>query len=380
MNYNKESLKIHAQKQGKFEIKSKVPLETKDDLSIAYTPGVGAVCTAIGDDIGKSWQLTNRSNQVAIVSDGTAILGLGDLGPEAAMPVMEGKAIIFKEFANIDAVPLCINTTDPEEIIKFVKQIEPSFAGINLEDISAPRCFEITNRLEQELSIPVFHDDQTGTAIVTLAALINACRITNRETRDLKVVVNGAGAGGIATAELLISQGVRDLILLDSRGIISKDREDLNKYKEKILNQTNKDNISGDLSKAMQGADVFVGLSVANLVSEEMVRAMNPNPMIFAMANPVPEIMPDAAIRAGASIVGTGRSDFANQINNALVFPGIFRGLFDHKKTKVTQDVKIATAKAVASCVEPTRDKILPELTDKQIVNRIVESIGKIES
>ena len=378
MDYNQESLKIHEERKGKFEIKSKVPLTTKDELSIAYTPGVGAVCTAIGDDKNKSWQLTNRANQVAIVSDGTAILGLGDLGPEAAMPVMEGKAIIFKEFANIDAIPLCIDTIDPEEIIKFCKQIQPSFAGINLEDISAPRCFDITTRLEEELSIPVFHDDQTGTAIVTLAALMNACRVTGRETRDLKIIVNGAGAGGIATAELLISQGVRDLILLDSRGIISRDREDLNKNKQEILPRINKDSISGDLAKAMQGADVFVGLSKANLVSEEMVKSMNPDHIIFAMANPVPEIMPDVAIRAGASIVGTGRSDFANQINNALVFPGIFRGLFDHKKSKVTQEIKIATAKAVASCVEPSKEKILPDLTDKEIVKRIVESIGNI--
>ena len=379
MNYNEESLKIHEEKKGKFEIKSKVPLTTKDELSIAYTPGVGAVCTAIGEDKNKSWTLTNRINQVAIVSDGTAILGLGDLGPEAAMPVMEGKAIIFKEFANIDAIPLCIDTKDPEEIIKFCKQIAPSFAGINLEDISAPRCFEITNRLAGELDIPVFHDDQTGTAIVTLAAFINACKVLGKNSSDLKVVVNGAGAGGIATAELLISHGVRDLILLDSRGIISRERDDLNTDKQKILPTTNKDNIAGDLAQAMQGADVFVGLSVANVVSEEMVRSMNPGPMVFAMSNPVPEIMPDLAIQAGASIVGTGRSDFNNQINNALVFPGIFRGLFDHRLTKVTQEIKIATAKAVASCVEPTKDKILPELTDKQIVERIVVEIGALK-
>ena len=379
MNYNEESLKIHEEKQGKFEIKSKVPLESKDDLSIAYTPGVGAVCTAIGDDKNKSWDLTNRSNQVAVVSDGTAILGLGDLGPEAAMPVMEGKAIIFKEFANIDAIPLCIDTKDPEEIIKFCKQIVPSFAGINLEDISAPRCFEITNRLEEELDLPVFHDDQTGTAIVTLAAFINACKVMGKDSNDLKIVVNGAGAGGIATAELLISHGVKDLILLDSRGIVSRDRDNLNSDKERMLEKTNKDNISGDLALAMQGADVFVGLSVANVVTEAMVTSMNADPMVFAMSNPVPEIMPDAALNAGASIVGTGRSDFNNQINNALVFPGIFKGLFDHKIRKITQEIKIATAKAVASCVDPTPEKILPQLTDKQIVTKIVEEIGKVK-
>lgn len=378
MDYNSESLKIHEEKKGKFEIKSKVPLTTKDELSIAYTPGVGAVCTAIGNDIEKSWKLTNRSNQIAVVSDGTAILGLGDLGPEAAMPVMEGKAIIFKEFANIDAIPLCINTTDPEEIIKFCKQIEPSFAGINLEDISAPRCFEITNRLVDDLSIPVFHDDQTGTAIVTLAAFINACKVADKNSNDLKVVVNGAGAGGIATAELLISQGVKDLILLDSKGIISKQREGLTFDKQKMAQITNKDNLNGGLVDAMQKADVFVGLSVANQVTQDMVRSMNPDPFIFAMANPVPEIMPNHASAAGASIIGTGRSDFANQINNALVFPGIFKGLLDNKIVKITQEIKIATADAIASCVEPTAERILPELTDKNIVKKIVENISNI--
>lgn len=378
MDYSKESLRIHEEKQGKIKIKSKVPLADKNDLSIAYTPGVGAVCAAIGEDIEKSWKLTNRANQVAVVSDGTAILGLGDLGPEAAMPVMEGKAIIFKEFADIDAMPLCINTTDTEEIIKFCKHIEPSFAGINLEDISAPRCFDILARLEEELSIPVFHDDQTGTAIVTLAALINASKVTGKNINDLKIVVNGAGASGIATAKLLLSQGAADVVLLDSRGIIYEGRDGLNKYKEEFAKISNKEKKQGGLAEAMAGTDVFVGLSKANLVTKEMVESMNAGPIIFAMANPVPEIMPDLALEAGASIVGTGRSDFLNQVNNALAFPGIFRGLFDHGIKKVTDKINIAAAQAIASCVEPTKDKILPQLTQKEIVDRISAEIGKL--
>lgn len=358
-------------------MRSKVPLKTRQDLSLAYTPGVAEVCREIGKDLENSWTLTNRANQVAIVSDGTAILGLGDLGPEAAMPVMEGKAIIFKEFAGIDAIPLCINTTVPAEIIKFCKLIEPSFAGINLEDISAPRCFEIVEHLENELEIPVFHDDQDGTAIVVLAALINACRLTNKVMNELKVVINGAGAAGIAISRLLLAQGVKDIILLDSSGTIYKGRPGMNGYKGKIAQVTNKKKIKGGLVEAMTGADVFIGVSKAHVVHEDMVRAMNSDPIVFAMANPVPEIMPDLAYEAGAAIVGTGRSDLPNQINNALVFPGIFRGLLDGKIRKVTVEMKLAAATAIAYSIKPKTDKILPSVLEKKVVAAIRNTLIK---
>ena len=309
MGYSKESIELHLRTRGKIEIKSKVSIKTKEDLSLAYTPGVAAVCTAIGLDKEKSYTLTNRANQVAVVSDGTAILGLGDLGPEAAMPVMEGKAIIFKEFADIDAIPLCINSTDVEDIIHFCKLIEPSFGGINLEDISAPRCFEIFERLENELSIPVFHDDQDGTAIVTLSAIINACRVTGRDIKDLHVVINGAGAAGIAIARLLLNAKAKEVVLVDTQGAIYEGRPGMNSTKQQIAEITNKAKHTGDLASTLIGADVFVGVSIGNIVSQEMVKGMNKNPFIFAMANPTPEIMPDLAYEAGASIVGTGRSD-----------------------------------------------------------------------
>jgi len=377
MDYNKKSVALHKKRRGKIEIRSKVPLKTRDNLSVAYTPGVAEVCREIGKDKKKSWTLTNRANQVAIVSDGTAILGLGNLGPEAAMPVMEGKAIIFKEFADIDAFPLCINSTEVEEIIKFCKLIEPSFGGINLEDISAPRCFEILERLEKELSIPVFHDDQDGTAIVVLAALINACRLTGKVMKDLKVVLNGGGAAGIAVTRLLLAQGIKDIILVDSRGIIYQGRGEMNSYKAAIAAKTNKRKLRGGLVEAMKGADVFVGVSKGGLVNKEMVESMNREPIIFAMANPVPEIMPEAAYAGGASIVGTGRSDFPNQVNNALVFPGIFRGLLDGRIKQVTTKMKIAAALAIAYSVKPRRDKILPSVLDKKVVKAIAKAINK---
>lgn len=375
MNYNKKSLELHKKHRGKFEIKSKVPLKNKIDLSLAYTPGVGAVSSAIGKNKKLSWELTNRANQVAIVSDGTAILGLGNLGPEAAMPVMEGKAIIFKEFAGIDAIPLCINTTDIDEIVKFCKLIEPSFGGINLEDISAPRCFEVLKRLENELNIPVFHDDQDGTAIVVLAALINACRVSGKAMKDLKIVLNGGGAAGIAVTRILLSQGVKDIIMVDSRGIIYEGRKNINPYKLEIAKKTNKKKIRGGLEDAMISADVFIGVSKGNLVSEEIVRSMNKNPIIFAMANPIPEIMPDKAFKAGAFIVGTGRSDFPNQINNALVFPNLFRGLLDGKIKKVTTKIKVAAAVALAYSIKPKRDMILPLVTDKKAGRAIAKAM-----
>lgn len=375
MNYDKKSIETHKKKRGKIEIKSKVPLKTKKDLSIAYTPGVGAVSLAIHKNKKKSWELTNRANQVAIVSDGSAVLGLGDIGPEAAMPVMEGKAIIFKEFAGIDAIPLCVNAKDTNEIVEFCKRIEPSFGGINLEDIAAPKCFDIVSRLEEELSIPVFHDDQDGTAIVVLAALINACRVSGKDINKIRIVINGAGAAGIAVARLLISQDIKDITLLDSRGAVHKKREDLNRAKKEIAKKTNKKQITGGLIEAMAGADVFIGVSKGNLLGAEMIKVMNKNPIIFAMANPAPEIMPDVALSAGAAIVGTGRSDLPNQINNALVFPGFFLGLLDGKIKKITNDMKVAAAEAIARGVKPTRDKILPEITDKKVAQTVARAI-----
>jgi malate dehydrogenase (oxaloacetate-decarboxylating) len=385
MDYSKKSIQLHKKHHGKIEIKPKVSLRSRDDLCLAYTPGVGAVSSEIGRNKKTSWELTNRANQVAIVTDGTAILGLGNLGPEAAMPVMEGKSVIFKQFAGIDAIPLCIDTTDIDEIIKFCKYIEPSFAGINLEDISAPRCFDILNRLEKELSIPVFHDDQDGTAIVTLAALINSCRVTGKVIKELKVVINGSGAAGIAIARLLLDQGVEDLILLDTKGTIYTGRKYLNPTKMAIANRTNRNRIKGGLDEAMRGTDVFIGVSKGNIVSDGMVRSMNPEPIIFAMANPIPEIMPKAARQAGAFIIGTGRSDFPNQINNALVFPGIFKGLLNlnmqlisantKKRIIISPKMKKAVALAIAYSIKPNKEKILPLIMDKKVVIKIEKAI-----
>jgi len=377
MDYSNKSIELHLRTRGKIEIKSKVDLSTKHELSLAYTPGVAAVCLEIGLDKEKSYTLTNRANQVAIVSDGTAILGLGDLGPEAAMPVMEGKSIIFKEFAGIDAIPLCINSTDVEDIVKFCKMIEPSFAGINLEDISAPRCFEIFERLEQELSIPVFHDDQDGTAIVTLAAIINACRVTGRDLNELSVVINGAGAAGIAIARLLIYARVKEVVLVDTQGAIYEGRPGMNPMKQKIAELSNRAKQKGNLQSSLVGADVFVGVSVGNIVTTEMIEGMNSAPFIFAMANPTPEIMPDLAYKAGASIVGTGRSDMPNQVNNALVFPGLFRGLFTTGITKVTAEIKMAVAASIAHSVEPTHDHLMPTAFNKDVVRNIVNVIAQ---
>jgi malate dehydrogenase (oxaloacetate-decarboxylating) len=380
-DYNKQAIALHKKLKGKIKINSKLSLATKDVLSKVYTPGVGAVCMAIREDRKKVWEYTNRGNMVAIVSDGTAILGLGNIGPKAGLPVMEGKSAIFSEFAGVDAVPLCINTTDVDEIVNFCKMIEPSFGGINLEDIAAPRCFEITERLEKELDIAVFHDDQDGTAIVILAALINSCRVYGRAIKDLKIVINGAGAAGIATARLLLAQGVKDIILLDSIGTVYKGRRYLNRYKKEIALKTNKRKIKGRLEEALIGADVFIGLSKANLVDEKMVMSMNQDPFIFALANPVPEIMPPLAKKAGAAIIGTGRSDFPNQINNALVFPGIFRGLLDGWHKNVTIKMKISAALAIAYSVKkPNKDNILPKITDKKVVKAIAEVIKKKKS
>jgi len=378
-----DPLDYHRAHRGKIEIKPKVPLNTAEDLALAYTPGVGKVCMEIVAHPEQVGSLTNKSNTIAIVSDGSAILGLGNIGPEAGLPVMEGKAMIFKTLADVDAVPLCIATQDTEEIVRFCKQIAPSFGGINLEDISAPRCFDILDRLEKELSIPVFHDDQDGTAIVALAALINATNVRGGDMQALKIVVNGAGAAGIAIARLFSAYGISDIILVDSKGIVALGRDGMNVYKEHIANISNPRGITGSLSDALIGVDAFVGVSGPGLLSQEMVRSMAPRPIIFAMANPEPEILPDDAKEAGAFIIGTGRSDFPNQINNALVFPGIFRALLDANtipKTCVLSEhmteVKIATAEAIASVVtEPTRDHIIPTVMDPAVVPAIRAAI-----
>ena len=375
MDYNKKAIALHKKYKGKIEIKSKIPLRSMDDLSAAYTPGVGAVCMEIKKDKEKSWTMTNRKNQVAIITDGTAILGLGDIGPEAGMPVMEGKAVIFKKYAGIDAFPLAINTKDTEEIIKFCKFIEPSFGGINLEDISAPRCFEITKRLEEELNIPMFHDDQDGTAIVVLAGLINACRLTGKVINELKIVINGAGAAGIAIARLLLAQGVKDVYLGDSKGLIYKGRPGLNKIKIEIAKRTNLKKMVGSKELALKNADVFIGVSKAKQLTKKDVKTMNPCPIIFALANPVPEILPKEAYAGGAAIVGTGRSDFFNQINNALVFPGLFQGLLNSNKKRVSMRMKLAVAVAIAYSIKPKKRKILPNITDKKVVKIISQAV-----
>lgn len=375
-DYKQASIDLHRKLKGKLEVISKVPVNTKEDLSLAYTPGVAGVSLAIAQDKELVKELTWRANVVAVVSDGSAVLGLGNIGPEAALPVMEGKCLLFKEFAGVDAVPIVLATQDTEEIINTVKAIAPSFSGINLEDISAPRCFEIEERLQAELDIPVFHDDQHGTAIVILAALINSAKVLDTDLRIQKVVINGAGAAAVAAAKLLRDYGYQDITLCDSKGIISADRDDLNPAKQALLEFTNKENQSGLLVDALQGAKVMLGLSVGNVVTPEMVKSMAEGPVIIAMANPDPEILPDVAKEAGAAIVATGRSDFPNQVNNVLGFPGIFRGLLDKKITKVTTEMKVRAAEAIASLVaEPTREMIIPSPLNKEVSKVVAAAI-----
>ena len=374
MDYNAESIKRHREKRGKMGIYSKMPLETIDDLCIAYTPGVAAVSLAIAANKAESWELTNRANTVAVVSDGSAVLGIGNQGPEAAMAVMEGKAILFKNLADVDAIPICLATQDAGEIIKTVRYLAPSFGGVNLEDISAPRCFEVEDAL-QDLGIPVFRDDQHGTAVVTAGALLNALKVVGKRLEDVKIVFSGAGAAGIATTKLLRAFGARNIILIDSKGIISKSRRDLTDIKKEMLAVTNPDNVEGGLEEAMRGADVFVGLSLAGLLSQKMVRSMAKGSIVFAMANPVPEIMPEPAKEAGAAVIGTGRSDYPNQINNCLAFPGIFRGALDARATRVTVGMKIAAARALASLVEkPTPERIIPWALDRKVVPAVAKA------
>ncbi|MBN2086885.1 NAD-dependent malic enzyme [Candidatus Peregrinibacteria bacterium] len=390
MDYYQESLKLHEEKRGKIEIKSKVPVQTKDDLSLAYTPGVAEPCRAIHKNPSDIYKYTNKGNMVAVVSDGSAVLGLGNIGGAAGMPVMEGKAILFKEFADVDAFPICLSTQDTEEIIATVKAIAPTFGGINLEDISAPRCFEIEERLIKELDIPVFHDDQHGTAIVVLAGLINALKLTNRKFEDIRVVLSGVGAAGVAVTKLLIEYGVNPdhVLLSDSKGAIYKGRDNLNAVKESLADITNTacqlgldhpDCRIGGLAEIMVGADVFIGVSKAGLVTPEMVKSMAKDPIIFAMANPEPEIMPDLAKEAGAAIVATGRSDFPNQINNVLGFPGIFRGVLDAGIRIIDSKIKITAAEAIANYIQnPTSEAIIPSPLDKGVAKAVADAIKNL--
>jgi malate dehydrogenase (oxaloacetate-decarboxylating) len=379
MDYGKASKELHEKLKGKIRIESPMDIKTPQDLSLVYTPGVGAVSSAIAEDESRSDIYTRRQNLVAVISDGSAVLGLGNLGPKAAMPVMEGKSVLFKSFGDVDAVPLCLDTQDTEEIIKTVKYLAPTFGGINLEDISAPRCFEIEERLQAELDIPVFHDDQHGTAIVLLAALYNALKITEKSLAEIRIVVSGAGAAGVAIIKLLHAAGARHMILVDSRGIVSADRDNLTDVKRSMLEYTNTDNLSGDLAAAMNGADAFIGVSAPGIVTGEMIRNMASDAMVFAMANPMPEIMPVDAMGAGAAVVATGRSDFANQVNNALVFPGLFRGLLDARVGNVTDEIKLAAARGLADLVEnPTADKIIPSIFDDGVADAVAGAVRAV--
>ena len=378
MDIKEKVLRMHEEWQGKIEISSKVKVRSKEDLTVAYTPGVAEPCREIAKDKANAYKYTMKGNTIAIISDGTAVLGLGDIGPEAAMPVMEGKALLFKEFAGINAVPLCIDTKDTEEIIKFAKQIAPSFGGINLEDIAAPRCFEIEEALVKELDIPVFHDDQHGTAIVVLAALINALKVVDKKKEEVKVVVNGAGAAGIAITKLLINYGFQNIVVVDKLGIISKDEPWINWAQKAICENTNKENLRGNLKDALIHADVFIGVSAPNILTEEMVSSMNKNAIVFAMANPSPEIDPNLAKKAGARVVGTGRSDYPNQINNVLAFPGIFKGVLSARASKITEEMKIAAAVAIAGMIkeeELSEDNIVPAPFTEGVADNIARAI-----
>jgi malate dehydrogenase (oxaloacetate-decarboxylating) len=380
MNFTEESLKLHGEWKGKIEVISKVAVKTKDDLSIAYTPGVAEPCLAIQKDTNLSYEYTRRWNMVAVVTDGTAVLGLGDIGPEAGMPVMEGKCVLFKTFGDVDAFPLCIRSKDVDEIVNTVKLLAGSFGGVNLEDISAPRCFEIERRLKQECDIPIFHDDQHGTAVVTLAAMLNALKIVKKDLEDLEVVVNGSGAAGIAVTKLLMSMGLKRVILCDTKGAIYEGRDGLNAEKAVMARISNLQKKQGSLKEVIVGADVFIGVSAPNMVTSEMVRTMAPDPLIFAMANPVPEIMPEEAKAAGAKVVGTGRSDFTNQINNVLAFPGIFRGALDVRASDINDAMKIAAAKAIASLIkeeELSPDYVIPAPFDARVGKAVAEAVAR---
>jgi len=380
LNYSEESLKVHEKLKGKINVASKVEVKTRDDLSIAYTPGVAEPCRKINQKKEDVYKYTSKGNLVAVVTDGTAVLGLGDIGPEAAMPVMEGKSVLFKEFAGVDAFPICLDTKEADEIIETVKRLAPTFGGINLEDISAPRCVEIETKLKKALDIPVFHDDQHGTAIVVSAGLINALKIVKKEFKDLKIVVNGAGAAGGSILKMLISLGAEDILLCDSKGIVYEGNERNNWYKEELAKITNKNNIQGSLKDAMVDSDVFIGVSVGDVVDEAMIKSMNKDSIVLAMANPIPEIMPDLALNAGCRVYGSGRSDFANQINNVLAFPGIFRGALDVRASDINEEMKLAAAYAIANIIkeeELKEDYIIPDAFDKRIAVDVAKAVSK---
>jgi malate dehydrogenase (oxaloacetate-decarboxylating) len=378
MDIRQESLKKHYEWNGKIEVVSRVPIETREDLSLAYTPGVAEPCLEIQKDYNKSYELTRRNNLVAVITDGTAILGLGDIGPEAGMPVMEGKCALFKAFADVDAFPLCIRTKDVDELVRTIYLISGSFGGINLEDIAAPRCFEVERKLKEICDIPVFHDDQHGTAIVVAAAMLNALKVTGRSLDTVKAVINGAGSAGIAIGNHLLNLGLKNLTMVDRFGIIDEGMEELNSAQAEIAKRTNRSHQRGVLADALRGADLFIGVSAPNLVTPEMVQTMAKDPIIFAMANPTPEIMPDVAKAAGAKVVGTGRSDFPNQINNVMAFPGIFRGALDCRATTINEEMKVATSYALAALVsdeELSEDYILPSALDKRIAPVVAQAV-----
>lgn len=387
MDYFKESLKLHKKYRGKIAVVSKIDVQTTDDLSLVYSPGVAEPCKRIAKNKEDVWEYTLKSNSVAIVSDGSAVLGLGNIGPFAAIPVMEGKAMLFKKFADINAFPICLDTQNTEEIIETIRRIAPVFGGINLEDICAPKCFEIENRL-QDLGIPVFHDDQHGTAIVVLAGLINACKVVNKKMEDLVVVINGAGSAGVAIAKMLRCVGfdnvefcksVKEIILCDTHGIIHQDRNDLNASKKELLTFSNPHNKKGTVKDALYGADVFIGVSMANLLTAHNIKKMNRDAIIFAMANPIPEIMPEEAFKGGAAIMGTGRSDFPNQVNNVLGFPGVFRGALDAKAKTISPGMKLAAAYAIAKCVKtPRRDLVIPPALSREVADEVAKAVKKM--
>ncbi|MCI8779084.1 MAG: NADP-dependent malic enzyme [Lachnospiraceae bacterium] len=378
MNTSEKALMLHKEWNGKINTTPKCHVNSREDLAIAYTPGVAEPCKVIAQDKAQAYQYTIKANTVAVVSDGSAVLGLGNIGPEAAMPVMEGKAVLFKEFGNVNAFPICLDTQDTEEIIQTVINIAPAFGGINLEDISAPRCFEIEERLKKALPIPVFHDDQHGTAIVVLAGIINALKVTGKKKEDCHIVVNGAGSAGVAITKLLLRYGFPDIVMCDKSGILSKASKDLNWMQEEMMEITNLSQKTGTLADAIKGADIFIGVSAPGIVSEEMVASMNQDSILFAMANPVPEIMPDLAKKAGAKVVGTGRSDFPNQVNNVVAFPGIFKGALEGRATQITEEMKLAAANAIAGLVEEDKlseDNIMPEAFDPRVAEVVANAV-----
>lgn len=380
MDYRKVSLEKHYEWNGKIEVVARAKVDNSEALSLAYTPGVAEPCLEIQKDYNKSWELTRRNNLVAVITDGSAVLGLGDIGPEAGMPVMEGKCVLFKEFGDVDAFPLCVRTKDVDEFVETVYNISGSFGGINLEDIAAPRCFEIEEKLKAKCDIPIFHDDQHGTAVVVSAALINAAKITGKNISDCKAVINGCGAAGTAIAKLLMTLGLRDVILCDRTGAIYEGRDNLNAAKQDIAKVTNREMTKGSLKDAIAGTDIFIGVSAPGVLTQDMIKTMNPDPIVLAMANPTPEIMPDEAKAAGARIVGTGRSDFPNQINNVVAFPGIFRGALDVKASQITENMKIAAAYAIASLVDDdklTEDYILPYAFDERIKDTVAHAVAE---